>query len=60
MPYRVEFYCPRMDPTRWQSVSDNPFFIYGNAVKRCNALLWAYHASRVLDSAGNVVYQVGG
>jgi hypothetical protein len=56
--YRVQFYCPTSGIYDWQNVPDNPFWILGNAVKRCNALLWQYHAARVVDGSGNVLHSV--
>jgi hypothetical protein len=56
--YRVEYYCPRQDPSRWFPDSTNPYFILQNAIRRCNALMWQFHAARVIGAGGQVLYQV--
>lgn len=61
--YRVEFYCPRQDPTRWQSLRGflgipKTFSSPDEAVNAANSLMWQYHSARVIDGMGNVVYQI--
>jgi len=63
--YRVEYFCPRQDPTRWQPLTEGLIFktvrlfpAFGDAVSACDALVWQYHAAHVVDGAGNVVYQI--
>ena len=34
------------------------FGSYGEAEQACNSLIWQYHSARVIDGAGNVLYQV--
>jgi hypothetical protein len=55
--YHVEYYCPREMPGVWQADPQNPWFIFGNAVQRVNRLIFQYHSARVVDGAGNVLYQ---
>ena len=55
--YRVEYFCPRQDPTRWQPDPQNPFWILANAIRRVNQLIFQYHSARVVDGAGRILYQ---
>ena len=54
--YRVEFYCPRQ-AAYWQPVNET-FFFLASATRKANSLIWQVHSARVLDSSGQVVYQV--
>ena len=63
--YRVEFYCPRSGRLYWQSLRGGflnlmPQTFPGleEAAAAANRLMWQYHSARVLDGAGNVVYQI--
>lgn len=63
--YRVEFYCPRSGRFYWQplrggflNLMPQTFSSLEAAVMTAESLLWRYHSTRVLDPAGNVVYQV--
>ena len=61
--YRVEYYCPRQ-ANYWQPLKGflglfpQSFPTIDSAVAACNQLLWQYHSARVVDSFGNVQYQV--
>ncbi len=63
--YRVEFYCPRSGRLYWQplrggflGLMPQSFPTFDAAVAACNGLMWKYHSARVVDAAGNLVYQV--
>jgi hypothetical protein len=63
--YRVQYLCPRSGNPNWQDVTDGwiwktpqEFQSFEAARMTCNSLLWRYHAARVIDSVGNVVYEV--
>ena len=63
-PYRIDYYCPR-EAQFWQrfgrgffSPSGSAFSFLNTAVDTANTLLWRYHSARVVDSLGNVVYQI--
>ena len=64
--YRAQYFCPREAPV-WQDLTDSflglfrqpqVFRTLDDAVRVVNALVWRYHSARVIDPAGNVVYQV--
>jgi hypothetical protein len=54
--YRVEYYCP-LEAPYWQAYRENPWWIFANACKKVDELMWQYHSARVVDSSGNVLYQ---
>jgi hypothetical protein len=60
--YRVEYFCPRQDPTRWQQLrgffGPKTFPDLNQAVNAANQLMWQYHSARVIDPFGNVAYQI--
>lgn len=63
-PFHIEYFCPREAPY-WQTYKQGLIFktvaqfpIFETAQARCDRMLWAYHSARVVDAAGNVVYQV--
>jgi len=61
--YRVQYYCPRSGKMYWQLLTGflgmpKTFGSYGEAQQACNSLIWQYHSARVIDGAGNVLYQV--
>lgn len=62
--YRVQYFCPRQAPY-WQDFTEGLiwktpriFPSFGSAQQACNALLYDYHAARVIDPSGRVVYQI--
>jgi hypothetical protein len=62
--FTIQYFCPRQAPY-WQSLTEGliwktprQFSTFESAVAECNSLLWKYHSARVLDQAGNPVYQV--
>lgn len=63
--YRVEYYCPRSGRLYWQplrggflNLAQPTFPSLEAATYAANRLMWQYHSARVLDGAGNVVYQI--
>jgi hypothetical protein len=64
-PFRIEYFCPRELPGVWQALKEglifktpSLFWSLDSAVAQCNGLIWRYHAARVLDATGNVLYQI--
>ena len=62
--YRVQYYCPRQAPF-WQDLKEGLIFktprLFPNQTSAqtvCNSLVWQYHSARVIDSYGQVVYQI--
>jgi hypothetical protein len=60
--FRVQYYCPREAPL-WQDLTTMLFFARTfatqiEAEREANSLIWRYHAARVIDPWGRVVYQV--
>ena len=61
--FRVEFFCPRQDPNRWQTLRGflgipKTFGNQGQAQAAADSLIFQYHSARVVDPWGNVVYQI--
>ena len=63
--YRVEFYCPRSGRLYWQplrggflNLMPQTFPRLESAAAAANGLVWRYHSARVVDSSGQVVYQI--
>jgi hypothetical protein len=63
--YRVEFYCPRSGRLYWQplrggflNLTPQTFADLESAAAAANQLMWQYHSTRVVDSSGQVVYQI--
>ena len=62
--YRVEFQCPEraaqfgVIPDTWFQDEKNPYWFLGNAITACNGKIMTCHAARVIDRAGQVLYQV--
>jgi len=64
--YRVQFLCPRQGP-QWQDYTQSVLLVffrpgifdtYAEATRTADGLIWQYHAARVIDQFGRVVYQV--
>jgi|FreactTroBogLake_1042271.scaffolds.fasta_scaffold37256_2 hypothetical protein len=55
--YRVEYYCPSSGVYTWQTWNET-FFLLNSAIRRANRLIFQFGSVRVLDSSGNVLYQV--
>ena len=63
--YRVQYFCP-LESDQWQWFKDGVVFKTPKtfpslelAAAFCDSyLVWRYHSSRVIDPAGNVVYQI--
>jgi hypothetical protein len=61
--YQIEYFCPRESPN-WQILTEGwiwktprEFASLQEARHVCDSLIWRYHASRVVDPAGRIVYQ---
>jgi len=62
--YWIQYLCPRESPY-WQTVTDGIIFKARrefhnprDAVMACDLLMWQYHAVRVIDPSGNVIYSI--
>ena len=63
--YRIQFFCPRSGNPNWQDLTEGliwktpqMFPSLGIAQQACNGLIFRYHAARVIDPQGNIVYSV--
>ena len=61
--YRVEYFCPRQNPARWQVLKGflgipKSFSDLNEATNAANQLLWQYHSARVVNQWGGVEYQI--
>ncbi len=63
--YWIQYLCLRQGP-EWKPLTEG-FWIFKTprtfqgfeaARMTCNSLVWQYHSARVIDSSGQVVYQV--
>ena len=62
--FRVQYLCPTQSMF-WQDLtsglifkSPQQFGTIHQAIAQANSLIWQYHAARVLDQWGRVVYEV--
>jgi len=62
--YRVQYLCPRSGNPNWQNLTEGwiwqtprTFASFPAAQMACDSLIWQYHAARVIDPSGQVVYQ---
>lgn len=63
-PFSIDYLCPRQSQY-WQPLREGLIFKtirsfsdFPSAQMVCNSLLWQYHAARVVDGNGQIVYQV--
>jgi hypothetical protein len=55
--YRVEYYCPTMGIYTWEAWPET-FFLLNSAIRRADSLVYQFGFRRVVNRAGQVLYQV--